>query len=744
VSEAKRRRRRRKTVAPLPAIPPKAGTSALAIGRFLIGLTVVSYLGYVATTVRAEFIEHHPSTLREAFDVVSYLLIVTLLCLSCVAYLLARLGYLYRTRSHHRTPRADLFGWHDDHEASLTVLVPSYKEDLRLVRHTLLTAALQEFPDKRIVLCLDDPITDAPARRQALALPGEIESLLAPLHERHAAELAAFEAAAAAGTLQADHALALADSYDRAVAWLSEQRRAIEHVDHVDEFVDHTVLGGLARDLALVATALRAAHADGYVFDSPRLRAFHRRLLWTFSASVSAFERKRFIQLSHEPNKAMNLNSYLSLMGGAYRIEQTRQGELLVRVGADAGHDIDVPRTDYVVTLDADSVLLPEYCARLVHLMELPEFADVAVCQTPYSAFVNPSSRLERLAGASTDLQHRIHQGLTHYGATFWVGANAILRARALDDIATTERVDGFLHTRYIHDRTVIEDTESSVDLRVHGWRLFNYPERLSYSATPEDFGALCIQRRRWADGGLLILPKLMGHLRRRRRDGSSSAAEVLLTTNYLASIAWSSLALVMLLFYPYPDRLMSPLVISASAGYFLAQAWDLRACGYKRRDVLHVYSLNLALLAVNLVGICRSLGQAVTGSKIAFARTPKKHDRTPAPALLSLAPLALAVYSAFTFAGDVRLGHWWHAAFSGANALAATWAVLALVSLKGLVLDIVDGFLSLVSQTPQRATGDATDNVALDWAAVLDEGEWTHRTTTTRALEPATLPHDL
>ena len=27
----------------------------------------------------------------------------------------------------------------------------------------------------------------------------------------------------------------------------------------------------------------------------------------------------------------------------------------------------------------------------------------------------------------------------------------------------------------------------------IHGWRLFNVPERMSYSATPPDFGSLCV-----------------------------------------------------------------------------------------------------------------------------------------------------------------------------------------------------------------------------------------------------------
>ena len=104
---------------------------------------------------------------------------------------------------------------------------------------------------------------------------------------------------------------------------------------------------------------------------------------------------------------------------------------------------------------------------------------------------------------------------MTYYGATFWVGANAVIRKRALDDIVEVEHVGGFEIRRYIQDRTVIEDTESSIDLGTAGWTLLNYPERLSYSATPPDFGSLCIQRRRWANGGLLILPKLWEQLRR-------------------------------------------------------------------------------------------------------------------------------------------------------------------------------------------------------------------------------------
>src|SRR5690606_36078146 len=153
-------------------------------------------------------------------------------------------------------------------------------------------------------------------------------------------------------------------------------------------------------------------------------------------------------------------------------------------------------------------------------------------------AYPGSSTRLERLAGATTDLQHMSHQGMTAYDATFWVGANAVLRKEALNDIEVIDRSERIEVHRYIQDRTVIEDTESSIDLAVRGWRLYNYPERLSYSATPPDFGSLSVQRERWANGGLLILPKLWAQIRNRRRRGEGNRpGELLLRINYMASI---------------------------------------------------------------------------------------------------------------------------------------------------------------------------------------------------------------
>jgi hypothetical protein len=124
--------------------------------------------------------------------------------------------------------------------------------------------------------------------------------------------------------------------------------------------------------------------------------------------------------------------------------------------------------------------------------MEQPENERLAVAQSPYSAVPSAPGMVERIAGATTDMQYIVHQGFTRSNATFWVGANALLRTTALHDIATTRIENGVEVKCFIADRTVIEDTESSVDLMARGWGLFNYPQRLSYSAT------LRISVRRW------------------------------------------------------------------------------------------------------------------------------------------------------------------------------------------------------------------------------------------------------
>src|SRR5438270_13588964 len=206
---------------------------------------------------------------------------------------------------------------------------------------------------------------------------------------------------------------------------------------------------------------------------------------------------------------------------------------------------------------DAHNLISPDYSLRLACVLAQPGNERVAVVQTPYSAFPHAPGALERIAGATTDIQYFIHQGFTSYGATFWVGANALVRKAALDDIAESDTERGHGIWRYIQDHTVIEDTESTVDLISRGWKLYNYPERLAFSATPPDFGSLLIQRRRWANGGLLILPKLVRYLVRGPAR-TLRAIEGFFRIHYLTSLAAVNFGLLVMIGIPFQTTALS------------------------------------------------------------------------------------------------------------------------------------------------------------------------------------------
>src|SRR5262249_38902510 len=336
----------------------------------------------------------------------------------------------------------------------------------------------------------------------------------------------------------------------------------------------------------------------------------------------------------------MNLNTYIALMGGRFRDRRDGARRWLDRVGPnDSG--VAFEDSDYVVVLDADTIVRPDYVLRLAHELSRPEHGRVAVIQTPYSAFPKSARQLESVAGATTDIQYQVHQGSTYFGATFWVGANAMIRKAALEEIAEVRQERGFEVRVFIHDHTVIEDTESTIDLRRRGWQLYNYPERMAFSATPPDFGALLIQRRRWANGGLLIVPKLWRFLwtGAGRRVGMG---ELLLRLQYLTSLAVANVALLLLLGLPFHERFASVWLPLTAAPYYILSAVDLRRIGYRRRDVLRVYALNLLLIPVSLGGVLRSVQQACTGRRSSFGRTPKVVGRTAAPAGYVLAEAGL------------------------------------------------------------------------------------------------------
>ncbi len=698
----------------------------VALGRVGLGVSLAAWATFIVGLIFGLFGATHWGDARWAAEAAGYAVIVTLMLWSIAAYLVARGGYLHRLSRRAFTPRAELEAYFAEHDPSVTILIPSYREEPRVILQTMMSAALQEIGHKRIVLLIDDPPNpseqhDAELLATARQVPRDIAKILDGPRRRFEAGLA--RTSDVDGEPSPEELVALSEDYAYAAQWHEQLAERWHRYDHTDDFFIEHVLRVQSTSLGRVASALIEAVSSHQTMSWNRYRQLRQRLVSIFAAELSSFERKQFPALNHEPNKAMNLNSYLGLMGSSYVAHDTPEGRLLFRCAEnDPAASVHAPRTDYVVTLDADSVLLPEYCLRIVHLMEQPEHARVGVAQTPYSSYPGAPSRVERLAGATTDLQYMLHIGMCHYDAAFWVGANAVLRMDAVDDLRRTEG-HGQLVVRFLADRTPIEDTESTLDLTTRGWSIYNYPARLAYSCSPPDFGSLTIQRQRWSNGGLVILPKLATHLRaRRQRDEKVRSAEVLLRANYLASIAWTTAGLLILLVYPFTNTALLALVVAMSMPYFMVMSSDLHHLGYRRLDVFRVYGFNLIMLPVNASGALQSLQQLLTGSRTVFRRTPKVSSRTITPASFVVLAWLLVVASALAMGLNSHDHRYLAASFAGVNLLLAAMSVVSLIGLRHSVTDVmfaIRRFVYVPTGAPSQTVISPTD----DWASVLFDG---------------------
>lgn len=673
-----------------------AGVSTLA---FAFGLaTVISKL---EPAFAATFIEKALLTLVFCAAVIS-------LFYGNIVYQLTRLGEI-RRHAAHREDANNRSVTKDEEAPQISILIPSYKEQIPVIMQTVLSAALSEHPNRRITLLLDDPPTrnaaDLAGLEAARALVSELDDLFrrASRQLRKAADdfnvrrwddLSLEKERAVLAELYIE----AADFVNRVGLLYAERSQPV--FAHADDVFAREVIHHLDTEYRRRAAALRNS-AD---FDLERIRAEYRRLVSLFDVPIDSFERKQFGNLSHAPNKAMNLNSYIGLIGRAFRVSKGSDGMSVLNECPESEADLIVPAADYVLTIDADSIILPDYIGKLVSIMQAN--SAIAIAQTPYSAYPNPPSRLERVAGATTDIQYLVHQGFTAYNATFWVGANAVLRYSALNEIKALTVERGHAVPVFIQDKTLIEDTGSTIDLVAKGWRLHNHPERLAYSATPPDFGALVIQRRRWANGGLIILPSLLA-LWRDRGSSRAGGLETFVRSHYLISPALANIGLLLLLAIPFGEGFSNIWFPIAAAPYYLLYGRDLIRCGYKLSDAVRVYALTLLLVPVNLAGVYRSLEQIVTGRKSAFARTPKIDGRTAAPPSHLIFLAALLTTSVVSAAANLWSGSLLFCAFSAINAGFLVYGFWRLIGWRDAVEDIRAGILARRALRDPR--GDTT-----------------------------------
>jgi len=668
--------------------PKETIITKTAIGITLVGSMLFAWelFGLLVTHINS-------GAIWRAVEHGAFIAFVSFIIYSGLVYQFTRLGHFKRQLIHRRASQNELDAFAIDRIAPPAVfLIPSYKEEERVIRQALLSVALQEYPNRRIVLLIDDPPNPiSPNDQASLAatrrLTMEVQQVLDCEANKYREAMIAYinrKSIGDVGDLLRERETVV-QLYTQAAQWFRNAASRYEVTDHTDRLFVEKIL--LERSYRYLEIAKNIRNSSSHL-SMDRLEREYKRLSSLFQVELAYFERKRYVNLSHEPNKAMNLNSYIELMGRSFR-ETNHADGVHLEPTPPSDEMLNIPDADYIITLDADSLLLPEYALRLIHILEQPQNVRIAVIQTPYSAVPNPASIVERIAGATTDIQCVIHQGFTHFDATYWVGANAVLRKVALADIRVMGSERGFPIAKYIQDRTVIEDTESSVDLIARGWKLYNYPERLSYSASPPDFGSLLIQRRRWANGGIIILPKLFRYLLSRPFK-QSKVGEGIIRFHYLASLAAVNFGLLLMLVYPFESSMRSFLLPVVCLPYFYLYGRDMVIIGYRASDLARVYALNLMLLPVNLAGVLKSLQQAICRRKVPFGRTPKVRGRTGVPLLYLVVLYGLLVLALSSFLMDMLHARYAHATFCLINSAFFTYIVVRFIGLRSTVEDIM------------------------------------------------------
>ncbi|NTW55935.1 MAG: glycosyl transferase [Chlorobiaceae bacterium] len=619
---------------------------------------------------------------------VFFIVLSSFLVYGGVLYHFTRIGYFKRSAA----PLADLQGEEAllfrENAPRLTILVPSYKEEPEVITQTLLSAGFQLYPNRRVVLLIDNPpVTSGSGNDYHLLcdarnIPVNLTNYFKTRRQQYLEAEQAFENRRSSSAFDP-----AAEKARLEKLWAELEGHFNGNISSYDvgNHVDRLFLEVTYERLAEIIAGKRAIPGE---LSAENIAREYRFLTILFDVEFESFERKRYLNLSHAANKAMNLNSYIGLCGGCFTERTVPGGTILAKCSSEEA-TLSVPATDYYITLDADSLIVPEYANRLIAIMEKPSNERLGIVQTPYSAVPEADNVIERVAGATTDIQYLIHQGLTSYNATYWVGANALIRAEALEDIKSVVSERGYEVYKYIQDRTVIEDTESSIDLADKKWTLHNHPERLAFSATPPDYGSLLIQRRRWANGGLLIMPKLLSYLF--TKPSLSRFREGFFRVHYLISTAAVNIGMLLLMLLPFGQLCNSIWLPLTSLTYYILYARDLKKCGYKISDVFNVYALNLLLIPVNLGGVFKSIEQAFTGKHIPFARTPKIEGRTAASPLYIVSSYAL--FAQF-FAGGIFSavsGHLVLGIFSMVNAVVLLYAIISFIGLRESYEDVMN-----------------------------------------------------
>ena len=417
----------------LPIIDRYPGGRELAWARVLLLITLAGFVVYLVQWIRGYGGRTGPAAIAEAWV---YLLLLATLTASACGYLIARLGYIYRIRAHRRMPRKLIDDAFDRDNPTLTVIVPSYREEPRVVRQTLLSAALQEYPGIRVALLIDDPPDPAYAASGEAHLSPHVRcrrrstrSCAGPRTLFEGA-LNAFESkAGSALTVPPRGAPAPSPRRTRRRSRGSGRRPTARRSSTTRTRSSWTRSSdGWPTTSPPTPEALRQAARDGAELSVTRVRQLYRRLAWIFRRGGHLVRAQDLrLPLARSRTRRRTSTATSASWAARYRVRDTAAGKILPAASPAAArprHPRPRLRAHARRRQHAAAGVLP--AARRLHVAarERPDRGRADAVLGVRGA----STRLERIAGGTTDVQHIVHQGMTRFGATSWVGASAVLR----------------------------------------------------------------------------------------------------------------------------------------------------------------------------------------------------------------------------------------------------------------------------------------------------------------------------
>lgn len=168
--------------------------------------------------------------------------------------------------------------------------------------------------------------------------------------------------------------------------------------------------------------------------------------------------------------------------------------------GAKAGNlNHGLARTDaeFIVTLDADHVPLPEFIERTLGYFDDPT---VGFVQSPQSFYNRESFTFRRRGGRDAGWHEQemfygtIEPTRNHSNSVIYTGTSAMLRRSAIDSVG------GFAPD------TPTEDIHTSLRMHTRGWRGLYLDAPLAFGLEVENLDEYFRSRRRWAAGSLRLL----------------------------------------------------------------------------------------------------------------------------------------------------------------------------------------------------------------------------------------------